>query len=165
MAPTKQSPFPPLLSKLDLYLDQRPLDFHSILTNLRRLAESLNAAILVLLHTRTCQARSSLASALSALCADHVLALDFFPTDRPRKATPFNKLVPRNQSGYLHLRTLTVANSLPPFEGGRAGVRGPISLHFRYPRHRPSLFPIPAQPTSRLSDTPTNRLSARTRTR
>jgi hypothetical protein len=58
-----------------------------------------------LLQTRTRSQRAALAATLTAFGAHHVLGLDFYPTDIP-KATPYNKLLPRYRSGYLHLRTL-----------------------------------------------------------
>lgn len=79
--------------------------FRSLVSLLLELSRSANAAVLVLLQTRTRAQRSRLATALTSLGADHVLGLDFFPTDMP-KATRYNKLLPRYRSGYLHLRTL-----------------------------------------------------------
>ncbi|MEX1247126.1 MAG: AAA family ATPase [Anaerolineales bacterium] len=76
-----------------------------LVSSLRALAHSTNTAVLILLQTRTRSQRSALGKALSALGVDHVLSLDFYPTDMP-KATPYNKLLPRYRSGYLHLRTL-----------------------------------------------------------
>lgn len=81
-----------------------------LVSSLRSIAESTNAAILVLLQTQTRSQRSSLAKILSALGVDQVLGLDFYPTDTP-KATPFNKLLPRYRSGYLHLMTLASVSS------------------------------------------------------
>ncbi|MEX2161802.1 MAG: hypothetical protein WD751_07780 [Anaerolineales bacterium] len=74
-------------------------------SSLQALTHSTNAAVLILLQTRTRPQRAAIAKALSALGVDHVLGLDFYPTDMP-KATPYNKFLPRYRSGYLHLRTL-----------------------------------------------------------
>lgn len=98
---------PYCLPHLDVGRGTSFLSLHPLMSSLQALAASLNAAVLVLLNVPTRRARSSFASALSALGVDHILALDFFPTDRPDKATPDNKLLDRCQSGYLHLRTIT----------------------------------------------------------
>ena len=82
-----------------------------IASSLQSLAVSSNAAIIVLLQTRTRSQRSALATALNALGANQVLGLDFYPTDMP-KATPWNKLLPRYRTGYLHLRTLASASDI-----------------------------------------------------
>ena len=63
------------------------LALQPIISSLRSLAESANAAVLVLLHTR--HRRTALGAALCALGADHVLAVD----------SPFGE-------SWLHLRTL-----------------------------------------------------------
>jgi hypothetical protein len=81
-----------------------------LVSSLRSIAESTNATILVLLQTQTRSQRTSLAKALTALGADQVLGLDFYPTGDP-KATPYTKYLPRLRSGYLHLRTLASAIS------------------------------------------------------
>jgi hypothetical protein len=70
------------------------LRYGPLIANLRRLASSANAAILVLLHIR--RRRTGLADALLALGADHVLGVD----------SPFGE-------SWLHLRTIASSGSPP----------------------------------------------------
>jgi hypothetical protein len=70
------------------------LRYSALIANLRWLASSANAAILVLLHIR--RRRTGLADALLALGADHVLGVD----------SPFRE-------SWLHLRTIA-GSGLPP---------------------------------------------------
>lgn len=101
----------PGTSSTSRHLDVGPgTSFHPLVSSLLALAHSTNAAVLLLLETHTRSQRSKLAATLTALGAHHVLGLDFYPTDLP-KATPYNKLLPRYRSGYIHLSTLASLKS------------------------------------------------------